>query len=100
MSETEKLLPCPFCGGEPADYEIAPHTHKFATFMPDHPGSHVIECAGCGVGIIQATKDAALAAWNRRAHLAKRDVVEVPRDVDDWFATLAKAERAAQEDGK
>lgn len=63
----EALKPCPFCGGSPVGYAIEPHIHKFATFMPDHPGSYVIECGACGIGIIQDAKQQAETIWNRRA---------------------------------
>lgn len=63
------LLPCPFCGAEPLEQAIEPHKHKFSG-MPDHPGSHVIEC-GCGAGLIDQTRDAVVARWNRRAALEK-----------------------------
>lgn len=53
------LLHCPFCGQQPTEYAIEPHTHvlQFAGGkMPDHQGSHVIECA-CGCGMIEATRE-------------------------------------------
>lgn len=62
------ILPCPFCGQQPTEYAIEPHTHvlQFAGGkMPDHQGSHVIECA-CGCGMIEATREAVAAVWNRR----------------------------------
>lgn len=68
MSKTT-LLPCPFCGQQPTEYAIEPHTHvlQFAGGkMPDHQGSHVIECA-CGCGMIEATRDAVIARWSLRA---------------------------------
>lgn len=66
-----ELLPCPFCGGEPFDHAIGPHTHsdvlrEMLPGLPDHPGSHVIECA-CGTGFIEETFEACAAKWNRRA---------------------------------
>lgn len=66
---TDELKPCPFCGGEPTEHAIEPHTHamQFNDFkMPDHEGSHVIECA-CGAGFIDDTRDAVVARWNTRA---------------------------------
>jgi Lar family restriction alleviation protein len=92
MRETEtpttNLLPCPFCGGEPVAYEIPPHTHKFATFMPDHPGSFVIECS-CGIGLIHENKDTVIAAWNRRA--LRPEGVWVPVEIDsNWIANYAE----------
>lgn len=84
---TTTLLPCPFCGQHPTDYAIEPHTHvlQFAGGkMPDHQGSHVIECA-CGCGMIEATREAVVAVWNRRPTPAA--VCEVMRLVQDYFVT-------------
>lgn len=67
MSKPE-VLPCPFCGAEPLMREIEPHTHSGplkALGIPDHPGSHVIEC-GCGAGMIAEAKQAVRDMWNRR----------------------------------
>lgn len=70
-SERE-LLPCPHCGKKPMDHAIEAHTHAL-TFagakMPDHGGSHVIECV-CGAGMIDETREAVLSRWNRRAALS------------------------------
>lgn len=62
----EKLKPCPFCGGEARIEVIEPHTHTLTTFMPDYKGGAFIECK-CGAAISGDTKDAAIAAWNKRA---------------------------------
>tara|TARA_Y100000782_G_scaffold8531_1_gene9947 strand:+ start:8675 stop:9460 length:786 start_codon:yes stop_codon:yes gene_type:complete len=67
MSKPE-VLPCPFCGADPLERAIEPHTHSGplkALGVPDHPGSHVIEC-GCGAGMIAEAKEAVRAMWNRR----------------------------------
>jgi hypothetical protein len=61
----QELLMCPFCGGTPTLQVIEPHTHGLATFMPDHPGSAIIEC-GCEVGMIDETPEKVISKWNRR----------------------------------
>ena len=60
------LLLCPFCGGKPYWYDIEPHTHSMATFMPDCDGETCIECS-CGCGLIDATFEKVAARWNKRA---------------------------------
>lgn len=68
MTEEPKPLPCPFCGAEVGEYSIEPHTHAMQIGdwkMPDHGGSHVVEC-GCGAGMIADTRDNVMAMWNRR----------------------------------
>lgn len=64
--QMEKLKSCPFCRGEAMIEVIEPHTHTLATFMPDCEGKAFVECQ-CGAAISGETRDAALAAWNRRA---------------------------------
>lgn len=68
---------CPFCGAEPMDHAIEPHTHSpflKQLGIPDHGGSHVVEC-GCGAGLIDDTKEAVFTRWNRRATLAQPDAL-------------------------
>ena len=60
------LLPCPFCGGEAVVYDCG-------------DSDWAIRCVGeCKTyhGQEWVTKDAAIAAWNRRAALASGDEVE------------------------
>lgn len=64
-----KLRECPFCGSEPYENAIEPHSHSpflKSLGIPDHGGSHVIEC-GCGAGLIDESREAVVARWNRRA---------------------------------
>jgi hypothetical protein len=68
-ADQTQLLPCPFCGAQPTDYAIEPHTHNFTIGdfkMPDHEGSHIIECQ-CGAGFVSDTREAAASLWNARA---------------------------------
>ena len=63
-----EVLPCPFCGADPLEHAIEPHSHGGALKalgVPDHSGSHTIEC-GCGAGMIAEAKEAVRAMWNRR----------------------------------
>jgi hypothetical protein len=62
------LKPCPFCGEKPKLYEIPPHTHQIATFMPDFAGEWICECDICGQAITAGkTAEEATEKWNRRA---------------------------------
>lgn len=60
------LKPCPFCGSSPHLEEHPPHQH-FLVNLPPHPGSWTIECAKCGVGMIEDSMASIVATWNRRA---------------------------------
>lgn len=58
MTNTENLLPCPFCGGE-AEMSI----------NDDYTGSVFIACKICGISTDTyhpSDKSDAIAAWNRR----------------------------------
>ncbi len=62
------ILPCPFCGQAPHDYPIEAHEHAFAALgIPGHPGSHWIECGACDFHMGRESREAVVAAWNRRA---------------------------------
>lgn len=56
---TEKLKPCPFCGGEPfmVDAEIDGRAH------------YIVKCTACHStsGVMQMDRSKAAKAWNRRA---------------------------------
>lgn len=62
---TDKLKPCPFCGGEAVLRYIKPHTH-YIVDMPDYGGGAFIECTECTCGISAETEDGAIKAWNTR----------------------------------
>ena len=53
---SEKLLPCPFCGGE-------------AELFNGGPGRAFIMCDGCRCTSDDGTTERIVAAWNRRAPL-------------------------------
>ena len=63
------LMPCPFCGG--ANIRI-----RCAAFLGDQK-SYVGTCEGCYSQSQLATSEAeAIAAWNRRTPLARREALE------------------------
>ncbi|SAL10262.1 hypothetical protein AWB73_00084 [Caballeronia turbans] len=69
---TQELKPCPHCGAEAVLTEQEPHDHSpglvALTGIPAmHPGSWTIECVACSCGMIYATREEVVAAWNRRA---------------------------------
>lgn len=86
---TDELKLCPFCGGEPTEHAIEPHSHAmtFGDFkMPDHEGSHVIECV-CGAGLIDDTREAVVARWNTRA-LTQRPAAQTEREALRWTVSV------------
>lgn len=89
-----ELLPCPFCGAEPISHGIEPHKHliAFAGFtMPDHKGSHVIECARCECGMIGDNKQEVATAWNRRAaHPSPSAISSIYREALERITRLPK----------
>lgn len=65
--------------------EHAPHKHvmSFGDWkMPDHSGIWTIECSSCECGMIGMTRDAVIAAWNRRAPSAELAAME--RDAERY----------------
>ena len=73
----EKLLPCPFCGGEADIEEISgnPFTNE--------PYTWAVGCKDCNIGWYKETKEDAIAAWNRRAEPHWIPVTERLPDCDD-----------------
>src|SRR5689334_23300060 len=67
----ERLLPCPFCDGEPLLHDDAPPTMKY------------VSCTSCKATSDDGSRERVIAAWNRRR--------AVPADVEgaiEAFATL------------
>lgn len=60
MTDTPELLPCPFCGTD----ELS-HGWAAPGFRGGYSDGHA-ECMECGVLVIAATEQDAIAAWNRR----------------------------------
>jgi len=54
-----KLLPCPFCGGEP-------YLHEEEGQRPDE-SSFSVHCDGCEATHKTSRGDDAVAAWNKRS---------------------------------
>lgn len=72
MSTTETLLPCPFCGGGASGDATIKYSEKYAKKQGwDQTTFYYCNCIHCGAnnqGIVgHLTRDAAIAAWNRRA---------------------------------
>lgn len=63
----EKLLNCPFCGGEAFIEVIPPHKHYIATFMADYDGGAFVECVKCSCAISADNEKEAIERWNTRA---------------------------------
>lgn len=63
---TEKLLPCPYCGGE------------WKLFV-DFQNRYQVGCRNCGVCTDWYSREEAIAAWNRRTH----DVVRC-EECENW----------------
>lgn len=56
---TDKLKPCPFCGGE------AVYMDKHTPAERPHP---TIECFDCSCSMSEISKDFLIESWNRRAN--------------------------------
>lgn len=73
MSDETKLLPCPFCNGEP-------HMHNAM-------GEWWVHCISCGAGPAMSNTSAdAIAAWNRRTN-GREGVVSTVTSLTEHFET-------------
>jgi len=79
-----EIKPCPFCGSKAFIERHEPHVHKFAIFMPDHPGSVTIECVNCSCGMIAESEIDVIKQWNNRY------------EIESLRAKLAEAEKDAE----
>ena len=68
---SEKLKPCPFCGGEPELFEA--------------PGVYFVECSNpkCNYPTNWDTKEEAITAWNTRTHEPKSGKWTLYEDEDN-----------------
>lgn len=62
---TDKLLNCPFCGGEAEIRVIKPHKH-YLVDMPVYGGGAFIECTECTCAMSAETEVEAIERWNTR----------------------------------
>lgn len=102
MTEAEKLLPCPFCGGEANANGSIKFDAKHEAWFSD--GARVLEaffcgCVTCGItnqGLFgHQTREKAIAAWNRRAAPSAEAVREACAKVCD--AVWENEPRASQD---
>lgn len=65
---SEKLLPCPFCGGE------AIVSEHYNSMWRENPTDFCVRCKKCLSATMRyySTRDKAIAAWNRRAERTGR----------------------------
>jgi Lar family restriction alleviation protein len=69
------LLPCPFCGGDPIMWAATDCKDGFVH-------GTTINCPSCGISINDEYQDAAITAWNTRAHSA--EIAGALRDAERW----------------
>lgn len=66
---------CPFCGGDPIMWAATDCKDGFVH-------GTTINCQSCGISINDEYQDAAIAAWNTRAHSA--EIAGALRDAERW----------------
>ena len=103
---TEKLLPCPFCGGE-AESKMYLWGHHAETHEPIW--CYYIYCTSCDAMTddVFKTEEEAIAAWNRRDHIRdttkKVSYADRIRSMSDeelarWLVDATVCERVCDED--
>lgn len=62
---SDKLIQCPFCGGEARLHIVPPFNYEISNIMYINGGAFV-ECVECGCVISADGAEQAIAAWNTR----------------------------------
>lgn len=73
---SEKLLPCPFCGGE-AQFVPAPTDEENETLVL---GPAMVNCTRCDAHMLGQFDEESIEGWNRRAPEG-RELLEIVRDI-------------------
>jgi len=84
---SKELLPCPFCGSGVEVRLIPAHEHRIVKWMPPAVDTWVVECTGCDARFCADSREAVVAAWNRRQTVKPSDgsttaVVETVRRLE------------------
>ena len=77
MSEKNKLLRCPFCGGE-----------AHVTCSPDYPQYRVVSCISCGLQAqwYHDDEEEAIEHWNTRTSAKNgilKELVKIDKDINE-----------------
>lgn len=67
MNDTEKLLPCPFCGGEAETYEEHTDNGGAELYYREYH-SYIVRCKKCGASIVNCWggMEQVIKQWNQR----------------------------------
>jgi Lar family restriction alleviation protein len=81
--ETVKLTPCPFCGAE---------VLRVLQMAGPNSGYWYADCTECNASMQADSEEELIAAWNRRAALARRDaaLLQIADEIEDdyWAARI------------